>query len=112
MPATRLTIEEIISQVKKCREDNGKWPIGQTNILLRFDQRTFIEENPSDFLDMLPNQAFDGDSWGTPFLVVVSEDVFTLISAGADRAFHTPDDITGAFPLGQGKTATNGVSME
>jgi hypothetical protein len=106
-PATQFIIEELISLAKQYRKDNEKWPIGQTNILLRFDQETIVKGNASDFLDMLPDWAFVGDSWGTPLFVIVSEDTFTLISAGADREFHTADDITGCFPPDQGKTATN-----
>jgi len=68
-----------------------------------------VATNSQRFLERVPQWTIDWnschfrevaiyDAWGTPAEVHVEASQITLRSAGADRAFDTPDDISRQFP--------------
>lgn len=95
IPATQTTIAEFIVRVKEYSDDKNRWPVGKTNACMILDQEIIDAEFVPEFLEVLADDLLSADSWGTPFLVLVYDDSFIVISAGEDEVYHTSDDIVG-----------------
>jgi hypothetical protein len=95
---TQATMREMLSSVMKYRHEYHRWPIGLNSGALLFINESTPEGSSaySPKWMMREGRPMD-DAWGTPFFISVSDDRFTLISAGPDGMTNTVDDITGLF---------------
>jgi hypothetical protein len=102
IPTTKLTIMKFLVRVKEYRKNTDQWPVAKTNACIKLISSIIDTEIAPKFLEILPYRVWDADSWGTPFLALVYDDCFIVISAGEDEMYHTSDDIVGRF-LSEGK---------
>ena len=93
--ATQAIIAEFTVRLKEYHDNKGRWPIGKTNACMILEQEIIDAEFTPEFLNTSPSAFLSADSWGTPFLVLVYDDCFIVISAGEDEVYHTSDDIVG-----------------
>lgn len=95
---TQATIAEFMVHARDFHEQTGHWPIEKNGSCTKITRENIVKAIAPKFFDVLPSTfLLTGDSWATPFLVIVSDDCFIVISAGEDKKYYTSDDIVGRF---------------
>ncbi len=77
---TTSEMDQIVRDLEVWEKGGRKFPDGRGEFPDWLGSRYQVEENTLD-------------AWGTQYQLNVQSNAFTLISAGPDRAFNTPDDI-------------------
>ncbi len=71
--------------------------------LIQDRNQGFIRPNPDDFRSYLQRK-IDGedglDAWGTPYILVPTQDSVSIVSAGPDREYDTEDDVVATIRYG------------
>ena len=84
--AAKQSISAIESAIDMYEVDNGYFPDSLQNLVTKGSE-------PNWSGPYIKKAESLNDPWGTPFQYTKAENSYTIVSAGADKAFGTADDV-------------------